>query len=449
MNISKRLSLGLALFVLLVGIVGGANLLHFYRANQWFEAHQRSDEVETNFLEARRQEKNWLLFGEDRFYPGEESSLEKFRYAIARIKEAGKDNGRLIKALDNHIAVFEKIVEAGSPNQGHMTELREKARKVHDILKESRVETDRFIKTSHRKDFIITIAVFISAIIALIFLRRYLFVGIVTPISHLKDFARAVAQGNLDYEIKMSAHDEIGDLAASLDDMRKRLKEKRERLIKSERLAIIGQLAAHVGHELRNPLSVIKSSVYYLNMKLGNAEEKVLEHLKRVERQVNISDKIISDLLDFSRMRVPVLAEVVISDIIEEVLSNVVVPEGIEVVKDLKSPLPPIKADRDQLQLVFINMVTNAFEAMPGGGRLHIKTGEKEGFQEIEFKDTGCGIPKEDQTNIFAPLFSSKPTGIGLGLTLSKALVEGHSGTIGVESEVGKGTTFSIKLPVV
>jgi signal transduction histidine kinase len=448
MKISKRLSLGFSLFVLLVGIVGGAHLLYLHGTDKWLETHQRLDEIETNFLEARREEKNWLLFGEDRFSPGEKSSLERFRDAIAMAREAGKYEGRLISALDDHIAVFEKIVATGRPGKEQMTELRKRARKVHAILEELRAETDRLIRASHRKDFTITIAIFMTAIIALIFLGRHISAGIVTPISHLKDFAGAVAQGNLDYDVKVSSPDEIGDLAVSLDDMRKRLKANREELVKSERLATIGQLAAHVGHELRNPLSVIKSSVYYLNMKLSDPEEKVMEHLQRIERQIGISDKIISDLLDFSRMRTPVLVEVLISDIIEEVLSNVLVPEGVEIVKEIKTTLPPIKADKDQLHLVFINMVTNAVEAMPGGGRLYIKTGEKDGFQEIEFKDTGCGMSKEDQSNVFAPLFSSKPTGIGLGLTLCKTLVEGHKGTIEVESEVGKGVTFSIRLPV-
>ncbi|MEW6615344.1 MAG: ATP-binding protein [Thermodesulfobacteriota bacterium] len=449
MKISKRLSLGLSLFVLLfVGIVGGTHIVYLHRTDQWLEVHQRLDEIEINFLDARREEKNWLLFGEDRFSPGKETSMERFRDAIARIKEAGKGEGRLISALDDHIAVFEKIVATGRPSQEQMIELRKKARKVHAIMEEFRAETDRLISSSHRKDFMITIAVFIAGIITLIFLGRRLSAGIVTPISHLKDFAGAVAQGNLDYEVKMSSPDEIGDLAASLDDMRKKLKANREELIKTERLATIGQLAAHVGYELRNPLSVIKSSVYYLNMKLRDPEEKVIEHLQRIERQISLSDKIISDLLDFSRMRTPVLVEVLVSDIIDDVLSNIAVPEGIEIVKDMKSTLPAIKADKDQLRLVFINMVTNAVEAMSGGGRLHIKTGEKDGFQEIEFKDTGCGVSREDKSNIFAPLFSSKPAGIGLGLTLCKSLVEGHGGTIEVESEVGKGTAFSIRLPI-
>ncbi|RJP58923.1 MAG: HAMP domain-containing protein [Deltaproteobacteria bacterium] len=448
MKISKRLSLGFSLFVLLIGIVGGAHLLYLHGTDKWLEAHQRLDEIETNFLEARREEKNWLLFGEDRFSPGEKSSSERFRDAIARAREAGKDEGRLISALDDHIAVFERIVATGRPGREQMAKLREKARKVHAIIEEVRTETDRLIISSHRKDFMITIAVFITGIIALIFLGRRLSLSIVTPISHLKDLAGAVAQGNLDYEVKMSSPDEIGDLAASLDDMRKKLKANREELIKSERLATIGQFAAHVGHELRNPLSVIKSSVYYLKMKLRDPEEKVIEHLQRVERQISMSDKIISDLLDFSRMRTPVLMEVLVSDIIEDVLSSIAVPEGIEIVKDMKSALPAIKADKDQLRLVFINMVTNAVEAMPGGGRLHIKTGEKDGFQEIEFRDTGCGISGEDKSNIFTPLFSSKPAGIGLGLTLCKSLVEGHGGAIEVESELDKGATFSVRLPI-
>ncbi|MDY6853989.1 MAG: ATP-binding protein [Thermodesulfobacteriota bacterium] len=449
MNIRKRLNLGLSLFVVLVGIVGSANLLYLHSTNKWFKIHERLDRIRINFLDARREEKNWLLFREHLLCPEGKTHLEKFRTFVSRIRVEVKKGGKLINLLDDYTFAFEKIVASGRKDKKQVFELSDKAELVQAAIDEIAEDTDCFIRSSQKKDFIITVSIFITSILILIFLGQRLSTGIVGPISQLKGFAGLLAAGKLDQEVAISSSDEIEDLAYSFDEMRKKLKTSKQELVKSERLATMGQLAAHVGHEIRNPLSVIKSSAYYLKMKLGNTDNKVTEHIKRIERQVSISDKIISDLLDFSRIRTPVFGEVQINDIIEEVISDFTIPEGIQLVKELKRTLPPIRADRDQLRLVFVNMVINAIDIMPEGGRLHIKTEGNEGLQEIEFKDTGYGISKEDQEKVFAPLFSTKTHGIGLGLTLCKAIVEEHGGNIEVKSKEGKGTSFIIRLPLV
>ena len=226
------------------------------------------------------------------------------------------------------------------------------------------------------------------------------------------------------------------------------LKRMEEQLVRKEKLATIGQLASGVGHELRNPLGVIGNSTYYLNIKLKDADEKVRKHIEIQQREVNRANKIISDLLDFSRVRPPALEEGNVNSIIKGTLADFKLPENISVETHLNAELPRILVDPDQIRQVFLNLISNAVQVMPEGGRLDIKTGVKDDFAEIMLRDTGEGIPKEHLQKIFEPLFTKKAKGIGLGLSIVKGIVEGHKGKIEVESEVGEGTTFTIKLPL-
>jgi signal transduction histidine kinase len=227
----------------------------------------------------------------------------------------------------------------------------------------------------------------------------------------------------------------------------KELRDAQEQLIRTERLAAIGQLSASVGHELRNPLGNISNSVYYLNMKLGDADERLRKHLGIMEQEIARSTKIINDLLGFARAKAPDLKEVQINALVKEALSHTPVPKNVMVIAELREDLSPLMADPGQIEQVFINMISNAAQAMTGGGRLEIATREEKGFIVTEFKDNGCGIPEENVKRIFEPLFTTKVRGIGLGLAVSKRLIEAHRGTIEVISQVGRGTTFSVKLP--
>jgi PAS domain S-box-containing protein len=233
----------------------------------------------------------------------------------------------------------------------------------------------------------------------------------------------------------------------AIEDITER-KRMEEELACKEKLATIGQLASGVGHELRNPLGVIGNSAYYLKMKLKDADEKVQKHVDILKREVNRANRIISDLLDFSRVRSPSLEEGNVNSIIKETLADIKVPENISLETQLNEELPIILVNPDQIRRVFLNIISNAVQAMPEGGRLDIKTGVKDDFAEIMLRDTGEGIPKEHLQKIFEPLFTKKAKGIGLGLTIVKSIVEGHKGKIEVESEVGEGTTFTIKLPL-
>ena len=218
-------------------------------------------------------------------------------------------------------------------------------------------------------------------------------------------------------------------------------------------MAAIGQRAVGGGHELRNPLGAIKNAVYYIKGKvakseLGQEEPRVMEFLDIIDDEINASNEIINDLLGFSRIGKPSVSPAKIEKVIEDALSRTPIPENIEVVIKLDADLPEVEIDPDQVHQVLVNIITNAVQAMPEGGKLIVSAREKGGFLEVEVADTGCGIPGESVDKIFDPLFTTKAKGIGLGLAVCKAIIDRHEGNIEVKSKVGKGTTFNVKLPL-
>ncbi len=229
----------------------------------------------------------------------------------------------------------------------------------------------------------------------------------------------------------------------------KELEDTREQLELNERLAVLGQLASGVGHELRNPLGAIKNAAYFLNMVIEEPEEEVKETLEILEQEVVASERVISSLLDFASQKPPILRKVDLKDVVNKALSGINVPGNVEVVSQIDEALPEVIADPDQLGQVFTNIAYNAVQAMPEGGRLAVEC-QASGSEKviISITDTGVGIPAEVLPKLFEPLFTTRAKGIGLGLAVAKTLVEGHGGTIEVQSEMGQGTTFTVILPL-
>jgi signal transduction histidine kinase len=227
------------------------------------------------------------------------------------------------------------------------------------------------------------------------------------------------------------------------------LEQAQEQLLRRERLAALGQLAGGMSHELRNPLAVIRNIVYILNNFLENPDSEVKEALVKLDKEVTRAERIITDVLNFTHPMPAIKDKVNIGDIIEAVLSNLSTPENIEVVCRLEGSLPLIVADPDKIELVFENLITNAFQAMPQGGQLKIAYKvQNSDWIAISIMDNGIGITSENLKNIFEPLFTTKSKGIGLGLTLVKTLIEEHGGFVEVQSKSGHGSVFTITLPV-
>lgn len=231
---------------------------------------------------------------------------------------------------------------------------------------------------------------------------------------------------------------------------RKRMEKERLRL---ERLATIGEVATMVGHDLRNPLQSIENAAYYLNNELprlshpGPVPQKTIKMLQSINHSVNYADRIVRDLQDFSVTRKPLLREIDIKTLVEESLSQVEKPENVKLITELET-IPEMRLDEGMLKRVFVNLATNAVQAMEKGGTLKVSTKKTKGFVEVSFKDTGLGITKETIKKIFTPFFTTKAKGMGMGLPICKRFVEGHGGSITVESEEGKGSTFTVRLPI-
>jgi PAS domain S-box-containing protein len=221
-----------------------------------------------------------------------------------------------------------------------------------------------------------------------------------------------------------------------------------EALLRSQRLATIGELAAMVGHDLRNPLEAIAGASYLLRKgAAGTISETSRESLQIIERSIDYSDKIINDLLEYS-------AEIKLQQsatdprsITGDALSLVRIPENIQVVNRTQTE-PKILVDANKVRRVFLNIIRNAVDAMPQGGTLMISSRQTGGDVELVFTDMGAGMTKETLSKLWTPLFTTKPKGMGFGLAISKRIVEAHGGSILADSTFSKGSTFTVKLPI-
>jgi signal transduction histidine kinase len=218
------------------------------------------------------------------------------------------------------------------------------------------------------------------------------------------------------------------------------------RLQRAERLATLGQVAGGVAHELRNPLNVVKTSVYYLLNARNPTPEKRDEHLRRIERQVGLADGVITALSNFARMPLPDLRPVDVETLVREALELNPPGDGVRVELDLPEALPPVLSDPDQLRIVFGNLFRNARDAMADDGVLTVRGRPQGGFVDVAVADSGVGIAAEDLGRIMEPLYSTKARGLGLGLAIARAILDKNQGSLRVESEVGRGSTFTVRI---
>ncbi len=219
-----------------------------------------------------------------------------------------------------------------------------------------------------------------------------------------------------------------------------------ERRRQTERLVTIGQVAGGVAHELRNPLNVVKTSVYYLRHARNPTPEKIAEHLERIERQVQVADRVISALNDFVKLPLPEFRRVALEPLLRGVLDETMLPESIRVALNIAPNAAAVLGDERQLGIVFSNLIRNARDAMPEGGELTITAERRQDEVTVAVRDTGRGIKKEDLARVTEPLFSTKARGIGLGLAITRAILEKHGAQMFVESEEGRGATFLVRL---
>ena len=222
-----------------------------------------------------------------------------------------------------------------------------------------------------------------------------------------------------------------------------------EELVRKEKLALLGQVADTVGHELRNPLGVMNNAVYFLQTVLVDADETTREYLGIIKEEIGDAERIVSDLLDAVRTKPPQPEMVAVAGLIEHVLRKCAMPSSIPVRIDISDTLPAIRVDPRQMHQVLCNLITNAVEAMPEGGVLEISALADPAAKSvtIAFKDSGSGIGPEQRAKLFQPMFTTKARRVGLGLAVVKNLTRANDGSVGVESAPGEGSRFFVTLP--
>jgi len=329
-----------------------------------------------------------------------------------------------------------------------------------------------------RSIILLTIVVIFAAIVISIFLIKI----IIRPINELVIGTKQIAYGKLDYRVPLTSKDEFRDLAISFNsmasDMEVQIKELNKEkkkllnlkvafeersqeleetlkkvqsiqkdLINAEKFATIGRLSSSVAHELRNPLASIKNISYFL-LKMGNhTDEKEKKMIQMLSDEVVRANKIITELLDYSKTKQLNKLEIGIAVLIDKAIKSVPVAENIKVIEN-SEPLV-VLVDPDRIVQVLINLISNARDAMPqNGGTITISTSKSQDELIIKVTDNASGMSEETLTKLFEPLFTTKLKGIGLGLPIVKEIIEAHGGKILVTSKLGVGTEFTILLPM-
>ena len=304
------------------------------------------------------------------------------------------------------------------------------------------------------------------------------------PIKALENAVRRVGAGERNLKIRVTDQDEIGSLAAEFNRMTATLEQReeairelnrgleekvqertaeleeknrllvqtREELVRAEKLAAVGELAAGVAHEINNPLAIIRGNVELLQMSIPEEADN-REEADTIYQQVNRMERIVANLLSFARQQRKELGQTDLNRMLGEIVRQVghqVPLTGIRVEERYAPDLPLLAGDEGQLRQVFTNLILNAVQAMPDGGTLSLATASDPaaGSCAVTVTDTGIGVPEEQQKEIFNPFFTTKPDGTGLGLSVSYGIVREHSGTIRMESAPGRGSAFTVTLPL-
>jgi signal transduction histidine kinase len=296
------------------------------------------------------------------------------------------------------------------------------------------------------------------------------------PLADLTEASEGIAAGDYSRRVVTVRDDELGRLALAFNSMAAQIEDGRrdlehrvaerttelrgaldrlslaqQEVVRTEKLAFLGQLAGGVGHELRNPLGVMTNAVHYLGLVLHDAPQTVVEYLGILRTQIGLAERIVGDLLDSARVKAPQREAVAARDLFSEQLKRIAIHPGVTVSVDVPPDLPALYVDRVQLGQVVLNLISNGAQAIgESKGTLTLRA-RRDGNQMavLDVQDTGGGVAPENMEHIFEPLFTTKARGLGLGLSVARTLVRANGGEISVESENGHGSTFTVRVPMV
>lgn len=361
------------------------------------------------------------------------SSKKKERIIKAELGEPVSEEGKVYNVI--------LPVVAGNEHYGYI-HLQINSEDFSDLLRTNAIK--RIVATS----LVLCLGIVIAVLLAWMYTR---------PIHNIVNAAGRVAAGDLTPDLFTDRKDEIGELTQSFNFMVQKLREKRaleEKLREVEHLSGIGQFARGIAHEIRNPLNFISLSIDHLREKyvpLEDARKEKFESLMMsIKQEIQRLNKLVGGFLDYGKPIKLSLREVELHSLVDEVLALVLAKaekDNVEIITRYEV-LPKLSLDPELIKTCIFNVVLNAFQAMPGGGRLTISTKASNSKVSIFFEDTGTGISRENLSKVFDPFFSTKESGLGLGLAMTRRVVEEHGGKVDFQSAEGKGSTITMSFPV-
>ena len=372
---------------------------------------------------------------------GLKRQTDKYKDAISRVLTIRGNTPRLAAEKDTAFRIGEELIEqVGDVIAFTTSRLGENTQKAM-----SQIEHTKYILY-----VLVALGPLVSALLGYIFIS-----GLTRPVKVLVESTRKLKSGDLDHRVT-GLTDEFGEVAASFNEMAGSLKEQMQKMQRTEQMVMVGELAAGLAHEIKNPMAGIKVAMSVLSEEAYiSSEDK--EVLQKVVAEITQLEGLMKRFLNFAKPQMPRLEPVNVNQMLNTTLTFHLKHQAIgiggsgkiEIVKEF-GELPPTLADPTQLQRVFLNLFLNALHAMPLGGELGVRTSLEEDGKSIriEVSDTGSGIREDLIGKVFQPFFTTKPKGTGLGLAISRQMIEQHDGTIAVANRPGGGVMFTIRLPV-
>jgi two-component system, NtrC family, sensor kinase len=444
-------------FIILIGFFAFQNMNLVLTKLRFVEI---ADDLNASFLAMRLSEKNYFLYQD-------KSSLaeirDKISYTMKTLDAAKKDiipaiGETDLNKLQSYLQSYSDVIAETRSVPRLNAEFEAKIRAAGKKLKEfsdsiTRLERKRVndIILSSKSILIFSFwAILASALIISHFISQ----KIVRSLREIEKLTKSISEGNFNRIEGFGTRDELGSVITAINSMSEELAHREEQIIQSKKLASLGILTAGVAHEITNPLnniSMIAQTYEELYAKLS--EKDRIEFMSKVDAETERIRKIVKNLLDFSKPKDANPKEEDVNAVIQKTLTlvqNMIDVSNIETTVKLEHGLPHLYIDEHQIQQVLVNLVTNAVQATPAGGKLFIasRLGRDGDSVDITVMDTGKGISPEFLPHIFDPFFTTKGEGgTGLGLSVSYGIIKNHNGEIRVESKVGVGTTFTIELP--
>jgi two-component system, NtrC family, sensor kinase len=469
-SIQRRLSIGFLLWFLFSLALAIVSIAIVSRIRTKVILLEAAVHYSFEIQQARRFEKNYFLYRTNLA-----DALEHVHQASRILEEERQNITGVVgqprfDTMARHLQQYEDLLsrlqemdqrrtaDADPPQFGQIEEgLREHGAEMiavaEDVVARERASVNSMLAISQR----IPVGFLGILILLIIYLAAFISKQVVAPLNRMVGYSRRIAQGNFTpITPKKKYHDEFSELAIALNHMMNQLVYRQDLLMRAHKLKAVGTLTAGVAHELNNPLNNIILTTSMLQEDFSDlSEQECLELVNDLVTESERAQKIVRDLLDFARESEAELESHSIQGIVEATLrlaSNQIKLRKVRVEGEMDENVPPIYGDRQQLEQVFLNLVLNALDAMPDGGVLRIKLSNTEDreFVAVEVEDNGVGIPKQHLREIFDPFFTSKKKakGTGLGLSVSLGIIQSHGGDVRVESEVGKGSVFTVLLPV-